>query len=97
MCIRDRRRAFAFVEVDHLAVRIAEDLDLDVPRLLDVAFEQHAITAEGVARLALAAFEVRQEFGAGAHDAHALAAAAMRGLDHQRIADRVGFALQQFG
>jgi hypothetical protein len=28
------------------------------------------------------------------HDAHAFAAAAMRGLDHQRIADGIGFTLQ---
>ena len=89
------RRAFAFVEMDHIAETVAEDLDLDVPRLLDVAFQQHAIAAEGVARLALAAFQIRQELVGVAHDAHALAAAAVRGLDHQRITDGVGFAMQQ--
>ena len=88
------RRAFAFAEVDRAAVRVAEHLDLDVARMLDVAFQQHAIAAEGVRRLALAALQARREFFRAAHDAHALAAAAMRSLDHQRIADAIGFALQ---
>ena len=91
------RRAFALAQVDGMAVDIAEDLDLDVARMLDVALQQHAILAEGVLRLALAAFEAGGELACRAHDAHALAAAAMRGLDHQRIADAVGFALQQVG
>ena len=55
------RRAFALVEMDHLAVRVAEDLDLDVARMFDVALQQHAVAAERVARFALAAFEIRQE------------------------------------
>ena len=61
------RRAFALVEMDHIAGGVAEDLDLDVARLLDIALQQHAIAAERVARLALATFEVGQEFGAAAH------------------------------
>ena len=64
-------------------------------RFLDVAFQQHAVTAESVARFALAAFEIRQKFRGVAHDAHALAAAAVSGLDHQRVTDGVRFALQQ--
>jgi hypothetical protein len=48
-------RAFAFVEVDRVAVRIAEHLDLDVARGFDVAFQQHAVAAEGVPCFALAA------------------------------------------
>ncbi len=80
--------------MQRVAVCVGEDLDLDVARLLDVAFQQHAVAAEGIARLALAALEIRGEFRGRTHDAHALAAATVRGLDHQRIADGVGFALQ---
>ena len=90
------RRAFAFVEVQRVAVRVGEHLDLDVARRFDVTLQQHAVAAERALRLALAAFEVRQELVRRTHDAHALAAAAVRGLDHQRIADAVGFALQCF-
>ncbi len=82
------RRAFALVEMHDVAVRVAEHLELDVARALDVAFEQHAIATECVLRFAAAAVEIRGEFARGAHDAHALAAAAVRGLDHQRKTDR---------
>jgi hypothetical protein len=88
------RRAFALVEVQRVAVRVGEDLDLDVARLLDIALSSTRSRPEGVACFSLAAFEIRSEFGTRTHDAHALAAAAVGGLDHQRIADGVGFKLQ---
>ena len=40
-------RAIAVPEVDHVAVEVGQDLDLDVPRVLDVLFEVHARVAEG--------------------------------------------------
>ena len=88
------RRAFALVEVDDVAVAVAEHLHFDVARLADVALDQHAVAAEGAGRFALARLQRRGEAGAVVHDAHALAAAAVRGLDHLRVADAVGFALQ---
>jgi hypothetical protein len=91
------RGAFALVEVDHVAVRVAEDLDFDMARVVHVALEQHAVAAEGIARLALAGLEVGHELVEHAHDAHALAAAAVRGLDHQREADPGRFARQHIG
>ena len=39
--------AVAFPEVDHVAVQIGEDLDLDVPRSIDVFFEVDVAIAEG--------------------------------------------------
>ena len=42
------QRAVALVQVHGVAVRVGEDLDLDVPALLDEAFEQHSIVAEGL-------------------------------------------------
>ena len=89
------RRTFALVEMHDVAVAVAEDLEFDMPRLLDVAFEQYAIASERVLRFALAAFQVRRKFPRVAHDAHALAAAAVCGLDHQRESDAHRFACEQ--
>src|SRR5690606_2731698 len=85
---------FALAQVDDVAVAVGEDLDLDVPRFLDIPFQQHPVAAEGAVGFALAAFQGGGELVAGADDAHALAAAAVCGLDHQREADGVGLALQ---
>ena len=88
-------RALALVEVDDVAVRIAEHLDLDVPRRFDVALQQHPVAAERAGGLALAALQRGQEFIGTADDAHALAAAAVGGLDHQREADAFRLPCQQ--
>src|SRR6516225_8283927 len=40
-------RAIALAEMDRIAVAIAEHLDLDVARIFDRAFEDHAAVAEG--------------------------------------------------
>jgi hypothetical protein len=47
-------RALALAQVDAVAVRIAEDLDLDVARLLDELLDEDAVVAEAVARLVAA-------------------------------------------
>src|SRR5436190_3323133 len=47
------QRAVALEEMDDVAVRVAEDLELDVARLFDVALEQQAIVAEGLHCLTL--------------------------------------------
>ena len=89
------RRTFAFAQMDDVAVRIAEDLEFDMPRMCDVTLQQYTIAAERILRFALAGFQCGGELVDRTHDAHALAAAAVRGLDHQRIADTVRFCLQQ--
>ena len=66
-----------------------------MPRCFDVAFEQDAVAAEGVLRLALAGLQRGRKLLGLAHDAHALAAAAVRGLDHQRKTDALRFAREQ--
>ena len=40
-------------EVDCVVVHVCKDLDLDVPRPLDEALQQHAIIAKGGSRLSL--------------------------------------------
>ncbi len=83
-------RALALVQVDHVAVRIAQHLDLDVARLLDELLDEHAVVAEAVARLVAARGEALEGFLVVEGHAQALAAAAGRGLDHHGVADVLG-------
>ena len=85
-------RALAFEAVDEIPVRVAEDLDLDVSRRAEVAFDQQRVVAERVLGLAARRFECSGELARVVHDAHALAAAAGRRLDQHRIADLAGRA-----
>jgi hypothetical protein len=83
-------RAFALAQVDHLAVTVGQHLDLDVARLLDELLDEDALVAESGARLVARRGETLAGLAVVAGDAHALAAAAGRGLDHDRIADPGG-------
>ena len=83
------QRAVALVQVHGVAVRVGENLDLDMPALLDETLEQHSIIAEGPGSLAARTGESFGKFRCGADDAHALAAAARRWLDQQRVLQRV--------
>ena len=77
-------RALALAEREHPSMRVGEQLDLDVPRALEVALEVDAVVAEAGLRLALRRLERRSELLGGANDAHAAAAAARGRLDDQR-------------
>ena len=83
-------RAFALAEMHDMAVSVAEHLYLDVARLLDVFFEEHAVVAKARFGLVLGAGKILAQLDVVVGDAHALAAAAGRSLDHHRIADAVG-------
>ena len=82
--------AFALAQVDDMPVLVAQHLDLDVPGVLDELLHEHAIVAE--ARLGLRAGkpEALLRLLGRISDAHALAAAACRGLDHDGVADLLG-------
>ena len=69
-------RALALVQVDDVAVRVAEHLDLDVARLLDELLDEDAVVAEAVARLVAAGREALEGLLVVVGDAQALAAAA---------------------
>ena len=79
---------FAFPQVDDLALPVAQNLHLDMATLGQVALDQQA----GVAKRALAfshrPCDVVVQAVQPVHDAHALAAAASRRLEHYRQADR---------
>src|SRR5439155_11284024 len=80
-------RAFTFPQVDGVAVRIAEHLDLDVARLFDELLDEHAVVAEARARLVAAGAEAVEGLAVVEGDAQALATAAGARLDHHRVAD----------
>ena len=84
------QRALALAEVDDVAVGVAEHLDLDVARALEVALDEHAVVAEAGQRLAPGRGQRRLEARRRRDDAHPLAAAAGRGLDHHRVAVLAG-------
>ncbi len=84
------QRALALAERHQLAVLVAEDLDLDVPRPLEELLDVDPVVGEAGARLG-----ARRPVGGGqpvrrADPAHALAAAAGRRLEHHRVADPLG-------
>ena len=82
-------RAVALAEVDDVAVAVGEDLDLDVARVGQVALEVDGRVGEELLALARGALEGVLELGLVERDAEALAAAAARGLDRDRVADVV--------
>ena len=68
-------------------LRVAEDLDLDVARLLDELLDEDAVVAERRLRLVAARREALLRLVVVVRDPQALAAAARRRLDHHRVAD----------
>ena len=80
-------RAVALAEVDHVPVRVGEHLHLDVARVLEIALDVDRCVGEVRLPLALGRLERLVGLAGRPHDLHALAAAAGRRLDDQRIAD----------
>src|SRR5690606_31902636 len=80
-------RAFALAQVDDVAVRVGEDLRLDVPRSLYVPLQEECVVAEARLRLAPRGGERVGEVLGSLDDVHALAAPARGGLDEERIPD----------
>ncbi len=85
--VAELHRAIALVEVDHVAVRVGEDLYLDVSRPPDESLQEHRAVAEGRLRLALAAGERFGHFLGISYDAHPATASARRRLEHDRVAE----------
>ena len=80
-------RALALAEVHDGAVVIAEDLELDVARVLDVLLDVDVADAERRFGLALRGLERLRQLRRRADDAHAAAAAAGDRLDDDRVAE----------
>ena len=82
--------AVALAEVDDVAVRVGEDLHLDVAAGGDRPLEDEVAVAEGALGLAAGRLGRALEGVVLLDEAHAAPAAAGRGLDHHREADLVG-------
>src|SRR5581483_9716278 len=78
-------RALALAEIDDVAVLVAQHLDFDMARIDDELLDEYAVVAEGGLRLRAGAREPLRHLGPRMRDAHALAAAAGRGLDHHGV------------
>src|SRR5690242_9537200 len=86
--MRALQRAVALAEMDDAAPAIAENLDLDVPGPLEVAFEIDLAAAEKRRRLVLRDRQQAGEVDGVPGHFHAAPAAAGAGLDQHRVADR---------
>jgi hypothetical protein len=65
--------AISLVEVDVVAVLVAENLNLDVSRLCDVFLDQNTVIGKGLQCLTFAALQGLHEILPSSHDSHALA------------------------
>ena len=83
-------RALALVEVQQVAMAVANQLDLDMARLLDKLLYENPVVAKAAARLVAAAGETLQRLLVVEGHAQALATAAGTGLDHHRVTDAAG-------
>ena len=90
------QRAVALAKMNDIAMAVGEHLDFDVARRGNVFLEQDPARAERRLCLANGAFERGLEFGVLVDAAQPAAAAAGRRLDQHRIADLVGFLLEEF-
>jgi hypothetical protein len=81
--------AGAHAERPDRAVAVGDELDLYVARGADQALHQHALVAKRLRRLRAGALERAWELVGALDVAHAAAATACGGLDHQREAERL--------
>ncbi len=87
-------RAIALVEMQDVAVPVAQDLDFDVAGAADEALQEDGAVAEGRLGFAAGFLQPAGEIGGVFHHAHAPAAAAERGLDDEGEADFTGDLLR---
>ena len=83
-------RAVAHAGRPHVAVRVRDDLDLDVAGLGDKTLEEDDGVTERALGFTLGALERELEFVLGEDLADAATAAAAAGLDDERVADGLG-------
>ena len=84
------QRALAFPEVNQVAVKIPEDLNLDVPGFLNQFFYVDFPVAESTQGFARCVAESGREFCERIDAAHAFAAASRSRFYHHRKADLFG-------
>ena len=90
-------RTFALPQIDHIAMRIAQHLDLDMARLLDIFLDEDPVVAEARACLIAAGRETLEAVLVVESHAQALASATGAGLDHDRVPHPPGNLDRIFG
>ena len=78
-------RTFTFVQIDNVAMGVAQDLDLDVPWLQHVLFDEHPIIAKAAQGLAATTGKSVVCFFVIECDPQPLSTPARAGFDHHRI------------
>src|SRR5699024_11606042 len=81
------QRALAFAQVDDVAVRVGEDLHLDVPGGVHEALEEQGVVAEGAGGLPSRRLECGPQVRRGPDAPHALAAGPGGRPDPPGVAD----------
>src|SRR5258708_2845404 len=81
------QRALALPKMDQVAVFVAEQLNLDVPRILEQLFDIDLAAAERALRFAAGIANGGFDLGLAVHAPHAFAAAARDGFEQHRVAD----------
>ena len=77
-----------YAEMDVIAVRVAEDLQLDVARTVHVTLQVDRAAAERPLRFGPGGTERSAQLGLLPDDPHPLSAAAPGRLEDERVADR---------
>ncbi len=79
--------AVALAEVDRVAVRVGQHLELDVPRLLEELLHVDNVVVESGPRFRTCHRDGAEQRCLRVHDAHAASTAAAGGLDDDRVTD----------
>ena len=82
--------AFTLVQIEHVTVAVANQLNFNVARLFDKLLDEDAVIAKAVTRLVAATGEAFKRLFVVKSHPQALATAAGAGLDHHRVADALG-------
>ena len=89
------RTAFAFKQMHDIAMRVAENLNLDMARRFNKSFQQDAVAAKRIERFATATLQRGGKLSGRADNTHTFATTAVGRLNHQRITDGIGLRLQE--
>ena len=87
LLVASLHRAVALEQVHHVAVQVAQHLDLDVMRTAHQLLQVHLVIAEGRLRLAPRHRQLHAQVFRRLDGTHAATAAAPAGLQHQRVAN----------
>ena len=83
-------RAFTFVQIQNIAVAVADQLNFNMAGFFNKLLDEHPIIAKAVACLVTATREAFQRFLVVKSHTQALAAAACTGFNHDWVANTLG-------